>query len=554
MKQLRTTLLLLALAAAVAGAQEALKSVEEEYYDFLALQGITQRPTLNYRTLSDSEWQIPDGAEHPWQGSNLGSRRVLWQSENDGEGFFTRGIEQSVVLKIYGPEWYNSYNSSSPYGQNDGALWQGKGYNTSLTGGARLEAYGFEVTLKPQISFSQNKEYDYMLPGVCGSEYSYFWGGGIDLVQRYGDSSFWTYDWGDTEVRYTWHTLTVGFGFQSPWLGPAWINPMLGSNNAGTYPKVDAGLRKTQVHLPWLHWYIGEIEARVWIGRLTESDYFDNDSSNDYRMLNALSLAYSPSFFPGLTLGINRIFMTNWEAENLKYFGRLFTLSDADSNKSTEDQKIAFNASWIFPSVGFEVYGELGIDDYTSRPTANPFHTAIYTVGAKKSFKISPQKRISGEIIFEWSNFEMSQDFQLQWMYMGYYSHGTVKQGYTQSGQIIGAGYGYAGNSQFIGVKIYYPKGSVMPYLHRSSPDNNYSYSLAVDADASTDADNTLSSDHYAAFKTYYALGISADFFITKSLSIYAEYAYVEITFPNWLNSKTGIPNYRFCFAAKYNF
>ncbi|MBR1722528.1 MAG: hypothetical protein IJ727_08645 [Treponema sp.] len=39
-------------------AQEALKSTEEEYYDFLSLQGIVERPTLGYRTLSDSEWNF----------------------------------------------------------------------------------------------------------------------------------------------------------------------------------------------------------------------------------------------------------------------------------------------------------------------------------------------------------------------------------------------------------------------------------------------------------------------------------------------------------------
>ena len=39
-------------------AQEALKSTEEEYYDFLSLQGLVERPTLGYRTLSDSEWKF----------------------------------------------------------------------------------------------------------------------------------------------------------------------------------------------------------------------------------------------------------------------------------------------------------------------------------------------------------------------------------------------------------------------------------------------------------------------------------------------------------------
>ena len=38
--------------------QEALKSTEEEYYDFLSLQGLTDRQYLNYRTLSDSVWVI----------------------------------------------------------------------------------------------------------------------------------------------------------------------------------------------------------------------------------------------------------------------------------------------------------------------------------------------------------------------------------------------------------------------------------------------------------------------------------------------------------------
>ncbi|MCI6982880.1 MAG: hypothetical protein MR917_01535, partial [Treponema porcinum] len=54
--------------------QEALKSTEEEYYDFLSIQGITIRPSLNYRTLSDSEWNFTEKEEtaggtelsHPW--------------------------------------------------------------------------------------------------------------------------------------------------------------------------------------------------------------------------------------------------------------------------------------------------------------------------------------------------------------------------------------------------------------------------------------------------------------------------------------------------------
>ncbi|MCR5171610.1 MAG: hypothetical protein K6B73_01925, partial [Treponema sp.] len=41
-------------------AQEALKSIEEEYYDFLALDGVTERPALNFRTMSNSIWSIKE--------------------------------------------------------------------------------------------------------------------------------------------------------------------------------------------------------------------------------------------------------------------------------------------------------------------------------------------------------------------------------------------------------------------------------------------------------------------------------------------------------------
>ena len=218
--------------ATTVSAQEALKSTEEEYYDFLSLSGKAERPTLGYRTLSDSEWTVTD-ENHIWAENNLGTKYTLFENDNPAENWFANGIDQSVKVKIYGPEWFNSYNTAAPYGQNDGALWQGKGYNTSLTAGARLEAYGLELTFKPQLSYSQNKDFD-LMPSVVSSPYGYYQSG-IDAPQRFGDSSFWTYDWGDTEIRYTWHSLTVGAGFQSPWLGPAWLNPMLGSNNAATY-------------------------------------------------------------------------------------------------------------------------------------------------------------------------------------------------------------------------------------------------------------------------------------------------------------------------------
>lgn len=537
-------------------AQEALKSTEEEYYDFLSLTGAAERPTLNYRTLSDSEWQVTD-ENHLWKDNNLGTKRTLYESDSTETNRFTAGIDRSVKLKLYGPEWFNSYNTKVPYGQNDGALWQGKGYNTSLTAGARLEAFGFEATFKPQVSWSQNREFDYM-PGVYGSEYSYFWKGNIDLVQRYGDSSFWTFDWGDTEIRYSWNNFTVGFGFQSPWLGPAFLNPMLGSNNAGTYPKFDIGLRKIKIYMPYTDWYLGEIEGRAWLGYLTESDYFDNDSTNNHRQLTGFSVAYSPSILPGFTIGANKICINYWKDKSAKYLNPLYSTNGSQTgNRIDEDQKMSLFTTWRFPQVGFEVYGEFGVDDYTGKGFANPFHTAIYTVGVKKElsfFRRFQKFNIRPEIIFEWSNFEMSQDFQLQWNYMGYYSHDSIAQGYTQNGQILGAGSGYFGTSQYIALRTYFSKGTVTLFLHYNRPDSNYLNNFGVNT-SSNDWNNLITHQHeqYGCYKAMRTYGINVQYFITRNFLIGAEFNTTWIIYPEY-NDNNGYRNNYGILKIKYNF
>ena len=521
--------------------QEALKSTEEEYYDFLALEGLVTRPTLNYRTLSDSEWNLSDEAEadsrNVWKDNSLGTKQK---------------ITDHISFKAYGPDWYNSYNTAAPYGQNDGALWQGKGYNTSITAGGRLEAYGFELTLKPQLSFSQNLSYDYLIDSnMTGTSYTgkaatygYVWGT-VDAPQRFGDSSFATFDWGDTELRYTWHTLTAGIGTQAIWLGPAWLNPVLSSNNAATYPKVDFGIRKTAVTIPGINWYIGDFEFREWLGYLSESDYFDNDSSNDHNMINAFSFSYAPSFIPGMTLGINRVFLTKWSKENLKYIKSLYSTSNSNT---VEDQKASFTMDWLFPPVGFEAYGEIGIDDFSPDSDAWIYRTMVYTVGLKKNISISKARNIYGEIIFEWNNMEMTQDFQFDWAY-SFYFHSVVTQGYTNRGQYIGAGSGSGGITQYLGFKLYYSKGSTLLFIHHSNPDDNYLYAKTVNTTLSREVRDV----YLRSFKSILTYGISTNYFLTPEIQISAGMAYATIVHPKYDMNST-IHNITLTLGIKYNF
>jgi hypothetical protein len=502
-------------------AQESLKSTEEEYFDFLALQGLTERPALNYRTLSDSVWNIADGAEHPWQGQNLGTWHNLF-------GDFR--------LRAYGPELFMSGNTAAPYGQNDGVLWQGRGFNALLKGGLRFEGYGVELTLLPHLAFSQNAPFEIM-PSAYESEYGYIWGyaynTGADAPQRFGDKPFFDWDFGDSEIRYTWKTLTIGFGTQAIWLGPSYLNSILHSNNAPAYPKLDIGLRRQRVILPWLGWYIGDVETRLWVGQLTESDYFDSDDSNNYTMIHGLSFAYAPSFLLGLTLFVNRVCLVHWSWENLKF------IFPSEEN-TIEDQKASFGFSWIFSQVGFEVYGELGIDDFVPDGfplgyVRYPLHTMLYTVGLRKTISISKNQKIYGVIIFEWNSMEMSQDFQFQWPYSPYFHHPMV-HGYTNRGQWLGAGTGWGGNSQYLEFKLYYPKGSSSIFIHRNNPDNNFLYSKAVDASAIGDE---LDEKYFSNWKANLAIGLNTNYFFTKMFSLEGGIIYNLIINPFYYYNKT---------------
>ncbi|MDR1747684.1 MAG: capsule assembly Wzi family protein [Spirochaetaceae bacterium] len=519
--------------------QEALKSVEEEYYNFLFLQGITERSYLAYRTLSDSVWVLPEGMSHPWENNYLGEQRKL---------------TEKVALKIYGPELFTSFNSAAPYGQNDGVLWQGRGFNASLTGGVRLEAYGIELTVKPQVTFSQNRSFKPMTSSY-DSKYGYFWGyeqnEGIDAPQRFGNKVFFDWSLGDTEIRYTWKNLTIGFGTQAVWLGPAYMNPMLHSNNAAPYPKLDIGLRRTSATIPKLGWYIGDIEFRIWTGYLSESDYFDNDSSNDHNMIHGLAFSYAPSFLPGLVLSVNRTCLVKWDWRNLRYIIPL-------EKNTEEDQKMSLAAIWSFPQAGFEVYGEMGLDDFVPDGVLGyiryPFHTLIYTLGLKKNVSFSPS--VKGQIIFEYSNFEMSQDFQFQWAY-NFYFHHQITQGYTNRGQFIGAGLGSGGNSQFLGFNLYYPKGSTLFFINRNNPDNNYIYKNAINESAKG---GELGKQNWSKWKTNFILGVSTVYFINSQIQITGQFAYDLLINPAYTNTHGTAPKgqdvfiHNFCLSAGCKF
>jgi hypothetical protein len=266
----------------------------------------------------------------------------------------------------------------------------------------------------------------------------------------------------------------------------------------------------------------------MWTGYLSESDYFDSDNTNDHTMFHGLSFAYAPSFLPGLTLSANRVCLVAWEWENLKY---IFPSQD----NADEDQKASFGLSYLFPSIGFEVYGELGIDDFYSGGNIDlirqPFRTTVYTLGLTKTLTLLPDKSLYGEICFESNWMEMTQHFQFEWPYSFYFHH-IATQGYTNGGQLLANAMSPGGNSQFLSFIIYYPHGRSQLAISRNNPDNNYLYKNAVFASAENWNLESNVYDHKANFTLF----INSSYFLNANLSIFGGMSYNLIVNPTYKN------------------
>ena len=495
-------------------AQEALLSVEESYYDMLALDGIIDRPTMNYRTLSDSVWNT----------QNLTEENSIWYNNKLSSDYFLYDI---LNVKVFSPDLYTSYNSASPYGINDGGLWQGKGFNTSFTAGAAIEAYGVSAVFKPQISFSQNRSFDFPNPAYAGATYAgkaAVYGDysltSVDAPQRFGNTSFWNFDWGDTEIRYSWKTITIGFGTQNIWLGPAQILPIIHSNNAQSYPKLDFGIRNQPIYIK--DFWCGNIEFRYWWGKLTESDYFDNDVTNDNNLITGLALAYEIPFLPGLRVGLNRTMLSPWQfsdKDNLAYsmWELLVPYMRGAAGWDKCDQRASFTAEYFVPKGGITVYLEWGKNDYNSgldNIIRYPFHTQAITAGFKKNVNYKNNK-FKGQFLFEITTLEGSMDYHFfyDWGSYGnnFYTHHYRTQGYTNRGQYLGAGIGSGGNSQYVSYKLYYPKGETTLFAQRTNPDLNYHYYLAQ---GKTDHPKEYKKSSICAT---FDLGVSSTYYFTKN-------------------------------------
>lgn len=373
-----------------------------------------------------------------------------------------------------------SHNNKYARGYNDGPVWKGEGLTLELHGGFSGKSGNLTYTLNPAIFLSENSGFP--TPNLPSSVniFGYQYSTQIDWVMRYGNKPFHKFHLGQSEVRLNFGKFFTSIGTQNYSVGPSTFNPILMSRQGAGFPHLILGVKPTYLSAKK---NIGKLEANLMYGLLKESDYYDDNSSNDNRYFNAMFIAFSPSFLPELTIGFNKVLYKQTRFfQNQDLLSMLFIIDngvingDTLSQNDTFDQMASFTVDWNFQEVGFRVYLEFAKNDFTSdgggiRPTAvEPEHSRGYTIGFEKILLKTKEKKLL--INYEHTNLSYGHK---PWRGVApFYAHSVNRQGYTHDGQLIGAGIGPGGNSDHF--NVLYKKEYISSFLliQRIERDRDY--------------------------------------------------------------------------------
>ena len=380
-----------------------------------------------------------------------------------------------------------SYNGGLPFSMNDGALWAGRGNNGRVRLGTSACQGRVTFHLAPEIVYSENREFDFIpSPRVDRSRYASPWHTApesMDLPLRFGRRAFGGLAVGESSIRVDAGAVEGGLSTESEWWGPGIRNAITLSSNAPGIPRT---FLRTKRPLPVPG---GRLEA-VWnLGVLVESRYFDFDRSNNLRSWNAAALAYTPSFEPGLTVGLARAVYAPLRSFTSLPAAGLDVLRDvgrpnarpADDSVRVPGRDGFFSVfgRWVMPEDGLEVYGEWS---RSQRPGSlrellvAPQHTQGYTAGLQWARPLGGGAlRVQGEA----TNLEQSSTYR-QERVVSFYKSRPVLQGYTHHGKVIGAAIGPGASSQWMAVDFFAPRWRAGLYGGRIRWENDTHYAVRI--------------------------------------------------------------------------
>lgn len=427
----------------------------QEYYDVLRMKNdiiepIVYRPSLIHEYAHDStlQWDIWDGK--------------FDLRKKDGDFF-----------EFLDPHVRFAHSSNFPDTYNDGAVWEGKGLNSSLNFGMTGRKGKLYFTFAPVFFYAQNKDFYIASHALPKSEFSYPFEEKIDWVQRYGDGTLTDFHLGQSEIRFIHKKLSLGVSTQSMIFGPAQVNPILMSSNAGGIPRFDIGTSGP------VDTRFGKFEIKAFWGYMDESDYFDDDLGNDKRYFTGAVAGLQPKIVPGLSLGLSRVLyreMFDGDFKPIDLFASFWkSIDDPDRANDNYDQMMSLTMRWKFKEYGVDSYIEWARNDFPGTGTdlvENPERTRAVTAGLVKTFDLENGSLL--RVVLEHTRLNKIKMSVITTGHPTYYVHGIIENGYTHLGQIMGAYVGPGSNAHHIKIQHYSKQGMIGFDFERVRANDDY--------------------------------------------------------------------------------
>jgi len=438
-----------------------------------ALEDYYRREQLMGRLDSSLSFSI-----RPLSASALGKQNVYHAdslSTVDSTTIIPFAQNQGVV-QLLPVLWQQQVNSKVPYGWNDGPMIPAKGYQLLLSGGAYAQYKFVSVQFRPEILMASNSKYE-GFGGAAGPSQDWYnsFGNVIDMPERFGNGPYGRIFWGQSSFRLNFKPVSFGISTENLWWGPGIHNSLTMTNTAPGFAHL------TLNTIEPIRTNIGSFEGQLVVGRLDSSGFAPSllgDGSVDHyalygvqkpdtwRYFSGLVFTYQPKWVSGLSLGMVRTMVANRSdmghklADFLPYLGSPTPLETVDANGNVqinERPRIQYSSlffRFMMPKGHMEFYGEYGRRDQAKNGRdllVNPDYARAYVLGFRKLVDLHHPKGDLLEIAAEATELSISNSIYIR-AGRSWYTDPNVSHGYTQKGQVLGAGIGPGSNVQTINV------------------------------------------------------------------------------------------------------
>ena len=359
------------------------------------------------------------------------------------------------------------FNSHHPYGINDGSMVQAKGYELQASAGLYAKIGPLSIQFRPEHVYAENKPFQKMSDAPNGVYWNtpiatYY--NTIDLPDRFNNGSYSKVSLGQSSIRLNAGPVSVGFSNENLWWGPGVRNSLLMSNNASGFKHYTLNTTRP------IKTAIGSFEAQLIGGKLEQSGVdslagFEYRSKpRDWRYINGIVVTYQPKWVPNFFIGMDRTSITNHSTMGNGLGDYLSVFKGAEKSAVIRDGSqvpvegrrvdyLSFFTRYVLPEENAEVYFQYGRNAaaYNTRDAlVEPEQARGYIIGVRKLLALKRQDEFI-QIGLELTQLEKAGTRDIR-ASESWYNNNTVKDGYTNRGQVLGAGIGPGSNMQSLDV------------------------------------------------------------------------------------------------------